>query len=98
MEVAKMGRREFDLTVTVPTPFGEVTASIDGRLPPAGHEHPNDPDNDGDVNVRSASLTLDGVSHDIDVDEMSTLAVRYGGGWVALDDVLRSRAVEEARA
>lgn len=93
-----MGRREFDMTVTVPTPFGEVTAALDGRLPPVGHESPNDPDNDGEVHVRHASLMLDGVSHDLDVDEMSTLAVRYGGGWVALDDVLRSRAFDEARA
>jgi hypothetical protein len=94
----QMGRRDFDMTVTVPTLLGDVTAAMDGRLPPPGHESPNDPDNDGEVHVRRASVTLDGFSHDLDVDEMSTIAVRYGGGWVALDDVLRARAVEEARA
>jgi hypothetical protein len=85
------------MTIGVETPFGTVNALIDGRLPPAGHEHPSDPDNDGEAIVRTASVDVDGVSHGLDVDDLQSVAVRYGGGWVSLSDVLRARAVEEAR-
>lgn len=93
-----MDRTEYDLTVGVTTPLGVVAANVFGRLPPRGHEALDDPQNDAESTIRSATLAVDGVEHALDVDELQTLATRYGGGWVSLGDILRTRAAEEARA